>query len=68
MATCTCKPWFLVLECPKCMSLGVSLVWVREGRGLEGSGFCVGFSAGCFGWFSGIFFERTLMLFEALFF
>lgn len=22
VATCTCNPWFLVLECPKCLSYG----------------------------------------------
>lgn len=76
VATCPCKPWVLVPECPKCTSLGVSLVWVWERGGGKGDWvFCMGFWFGCFGFFSGlfgcfvgVFFERTLMLFEALFF
>lgn len=36
VATCPCKPWVLVSECPKCTSLGVSLVWVWERGGGKG--------------------------------
>lgn len=57
VATCTCNPWFLVLECPKCLSYGFFLFGFGGGFG--------GFLIFLIGW---IFFERILKLFEALFF